>query len=243
MNSLHSLPVRVTWGPGRVLPLCWVIWMCRRFDPRFDILGIEHDLLGHFFSHPPTPKRSFGVLKLPILTEFALFWPQIPFSHDLFGSNFHRPAAHPHRFSDRVSPHPTPPPPSLHETLHVIPTDKLWSEFCEYFGENHHVIRIFNCGVTNSNRTKAMNVEYSEMVKRILKVRGKCFGFPSSSARLPSRFTPDFLSAMVFISRFLHWEAAGISVPELKRKVSLHWRHNELDGFWNHNIKAPRHWP
>ena len=35
--------------PGRVLPLCWVIWMCSRFDPLFDILGIELDLFGVLF--------------------------------------------------------------------------------------------------------------------------------------------------------------------------------------------------
>ena len=37
------------------------------------------------FSHPPTPKWSFGVLKLPILTEFDLFGPKFHFSLNLFG--------------------------------------------------------------------------------------------------------------------------------------------------------------
>ena len=40
------------------------------------------------FSYPPTPKRSFGVQKLPILTEFDLFGPKFHFSLDHFGSNF-----------------------------------------------------------------------------------------------------------------------------------------------------------
>ena len=46
--------------PGRVLPLCWVIWMCRRFDPLF---WHSEDWTRSFwgiFSHPPTPKRSLG---------------------------------------------------------------------------------------------------------------------------------------------------------------------------------------
>ena len=96
--------------PGRVLTLCWVIRMCRRFDHLFWHSG---DLTRSFwgtFSHPPIPKRSFGVLKLPILTEFDLFGPKFHFSPDLFGSNFQWPAAHPHRFSDRVHPPPPPPP-------------------------------------------------------------------------------------------------------------------------------------
>ena len=36
-------------SPGRALPLCWVIHMCRRFDTLFDLLRIEHDLLGVLF--------------------------------------------------------------------------------------------------------------------------------------------------------------------------------------------------
>ena len=63
--------------PGRVLPLCWVIWMCRHFDPLFWHSEDWTRSFGGIFSHPPTPKRSFGVLKLPILTEFDLFRPQI----------------------------------------------------------------------------------------------------------------------------------------------------------------------
>ena len=47
------------------------------------------------FSHSPTPKRSFGVLKLPILTEFDLFGPKFL---DLLGSNF------------QCNPPPPPPP-------------------------------------------------------------------------------------------------------------------------------------
>ena len=60
-------------------------WSCTAIlTPFFDILGIEHDILGETFSHLPTPKRSFGVLKLPILTEFDLFGPKFHFSLDLF---------------------------------------------------------------------------------------------------------------------------------------------------------------
>ena len=109
-----STPTDQSQSPGRVLPLCWVIWMCRRFDPLF---WHSEDWTRSFwgiFSHPPTPKRSFGVLKWPILTEFDLFGPKFHFSLYLFGSNFQRPAAHPHQFSDRV---PPPPPPGHSQDL------------------------------------------------------------------------------------------------------------------------------
>ena len=99
-----------TWrymlSPGRVLNLCWVIWMCRRFDPLFWHSGDWTQAFWGTFSHPPISKRSFGVLKLPILTDFDLFYPKFPFSLDLLGSNFQWPAAHPHRFSDRIPPPP-----------------------------------------------------------------------------------------------------------------------------------------
>ena len=90
--------------PGKVLPLCWVIWMCRCFDPLFWHSGDWSRSFWGTFSHPLTPKWSFGVLKLPILTEFDLFGPKFRFSLDLFGSNFQRPVVHPHQFSDRVPP-------------------------------------------------------------------------------------------------------------------------------------------
>ena len=82
----------------------WVIHMCRGFDPLFSLWQDRARSFGGIFSHPPTPKRSFVVLKLPILTEFDLLGPKFHFSLDLFGSNFQRPATHPHHFSDRVPP-------------------------------------------------------------------------------------------------------------------------------------------
>ena len=99
---------------GGVLPMWWVIHMCRGFDPLFSLWQDRARSFWGIFSHPPTPKRSFGVLKLPILTEFDLLGPKFHFSLDLFGSNFQRPAAHPHHFSDRV---PPPPPPGRRSRL------------------------------------------------------------------------------------------------------------------------------
>ena len=74
--------------------------------PFFDILGIERDLFGVLFLIHWHQNDLLGVLKLPILTEFDLFGPKFRFSLNLFGSNFQWPAAHPHRFSDRVPPPP-----------------------------------------------------------------------------------------------------------------------------------------
>ena len=89
-------------GARGVLPMWWVIHMCRGFDPLFSLWQDRARSFWGIFSHPPTPKRSFGVLKLPILKEIDLLGPKFHFSLDLFGSNFQRPAAHPHQFSDRV---------------------------------------------------------------------------------------------------------------------------------------------
>ena len=99
-----SLDSNTLQSPGGLLPMWWVIHMCRGFDPLFSLWQDRARSFWGIFSHPPTPKRSFVVLKLPILTEFDLLGPKFNFSLDLFGSNFQRPAAHPHHFSDRVPP-------------------------------------------------------------------------------------------------------------------------------------------
>ena len=85
LNSLMAMiwctPSMLGFGDMDVLP----------FWPPFWHSG---DLTRSFwgtFSHPPTWKLSFGVLKLPILTEFDLFGPKFHFFLDLFGSNFQQP--------------------------------------------------------------------------------------------------------------------------------------------------------
>ena len=95
---------------GGVLPMWWVIHMCRGFDPLFSLWQDRARSSWGTFSHPPTAKLSFGVQKLPIFTKIDLFGPKFNFFLDLFGSNFQRPAAHPHQFSSRVPPPPPPPP-------------------------------------------------------------------------------------------------------------------------------------
>ena len=75
----------------------------RFWPPFFTLAGSSTIFLG-YFSHPPTAKLSFGVQKLPIFTKIDLFGPKFNYFLDLFGSNFQRPAAHPHQFSGRVPP-------------------------------------------------------------------------------------------------------------------------------------------
>ena len=87
----------------------WVIHRCRGFDPLFSLWQDRARSFGGTFSHPRTAKLSFGVQKLPIFTKMDLFGPKFNFFLDLFGSNFQRPAAHPHQFSGRVPPPPPPP--------------------------------------------------------------------------------------------------------------------------------------
>ena len=61
-------PGRVLCAPGEgILPLCWVIWMCRGFDPPFDILGMEHDLFGLLLLITNTKTIFWDTKKLPIL--------------------------------------------------------------------------------------------------------------------------------------------------------------------------------
>ena len=91
-------------SPGGVLPMWWVIHMCRGFDPLFSLWQDRARSFWGTFSHPPTAKLSFGVQKLPIFTKIDLFGRKFNFFLDLFGSNFQRPAAHPHQFSGRVPP-------------------------------------------------------------------------------------------------------------------------------------------
>ena len=68
-----------------------------------------------------------GVQKLPIFTKIDLFGPKFNFFLDLFGSNFQRPAAHPHQ-----SPPPPPPPPPGGNSLRLTREHTvrlLWSAF------------------------------------------------------------------------------------------------------------------
>ena len=98
----------------------------RFWPPFFTLAGSSTIFLG-YFSHPPTAKLSFGVQKLPIFTKIDLFGPKFNFFLDLFGSNFQRPAAHPHQPS-------TPPPPrDCREAIRLIKLAtvvfcKPWSE-------------------------------------------------------------------------------------------------------------------
>ena len=87
--------------PGGVLPMWWVIHMCRGFDPLFSLWQDRARSFWGVFSHPPTQKQSFGYKS----SQNSIFLaPKYHFSLDLFGSNFQWPAAHPQQFSDRVPP-------------------------------------------------------------------------------------------------------------------------------------------
>ena len=74
--------------PGRVLPLCWVIWMCCHFDLLFWHSGDWTRSFGGTFSHPLTPKRSFGSTKTTNPYRIQSFWPQIPFFLQSFWVQF-----------------------------------------------------------------------------------------------------------------------------------------------------------
>ena len=72
-------------GGGGVLPIWWVIHMCRGFDPLFWPSGYQTlSFWGVFFSSTNT-KTIFWV---QILTKFDLFGPKIPFSPRSFWVQF-----------------------------------------------------------------------------------------------------------------------------------------------------------
>ena len=66
-----------------------------QFWPPFWHSGDWTRILGVLFLAQQHQNDHFGVLKLPILTEFDIFGPKFHFSLNLLVSNFQRPAAHP----------------------------------------------------------------------------------------------------------------------------------------------------
>ena len=89
---------------GGVLPMWWVIHMCRGFDPLF---SLWHDrsrsFWGIFLIHQ---QQSYllGYKNYQFLQKSIFLAPNSIFSSIFFGSHFQRPAAHPHQFSGRVPP-------------------------------------------------------------------------------------------------------------------------------------------
>ena len=109
--------------------LCDGWYICAAvLTPFFHFGRIEHNLFGVFFSSTNS-KAIFWGTKTTNFYKNRSFWPQIQFFLDLFGSNFQRPAAHPHQFSGRV-----PPPGSTHSssiTVHRV-TITYWLAFTTY---------------------------------------------------------------------------------------------------------------
>ena len=102
--SVHPMKRLHSSCPGGGTPYVMGDTYVPRFWPPFFTLAGSSTIFLGYFSHPPTAKLSFGVQKLPLFTKIDLFGPKFNFFLDLFGSNFQRPAAHPHQFSGRVPP-------------------------------------------------------------------------------------------------------------------------------------------
>ena len=124
----------------------WVIHMCRGFDPLFSLWQDRAQSFWGIFSHPPTPKRSFGVLKLPILTEFDLLGPKFHFSLDLFGSKFSAASGTPPSFFGPS----TPPGPlysaflcSIHFIFHMCSDWAVTTHISFLVNSRSHVYNIF----------------------------------------------------------------------------------------------------
>ena len=65
--------------PGRVLPLCWVIWMCRRFDPLFWHSEDWNRSFGGIFFSSTNTKTIFWGIKTTNSYRIRSFRPQISF--------------------------------------------------------------------------------------------------------------------------------------------------------------------
>ena len=94
----------MTWPRGGY-SLCDGWYICAAvLTPFFHFGRIEHDLFGVFFSSTNSKAIFWGTKTTNFFTKIDLFGPKFKFFLDLFGSNFQRPAAHPHQFSGRVPP-------------------------------------------------------------------------------------------------------------------------------------------
>ena len=70
---------------GGVLPIWWVIHMCRGFDPLFWASGYQTRSFWGVFSHPPTQKQYFGYKS----SQNSIFLaPKYHFPLDLFWVQF-----------------------------------------------------------------------------------------------------------------------------------------------------------
>ena len=137
-----SLPYAIHMPGGGVLPMWWVIHMCRGFDPLFSLWQDRARSFWGVFSHPPTQKGSFGYKS----SQNSIFLaPKYHFSLDLFGSNFQWPAAHPQQFSDRV------PPPGTYVSIQTIKGNRLTVKkiymncVIAYENINHFTFLVIKC--------------------------------------------------------------------------------------------------
>ena len=147
----HDSPWTVcSTTPGRVLPLCWVIWMCRRFDPLFwHSKDWTRSFWGIFLSSTNT-KTIFWGIKTTNSYRIRSFRPQISFFPRSFWVQFSAAsAAHPRQFSDRVPPRVDNPgfstldsspwhshPPTC-QMLVIITEDTVWeTKFLDHSPQN-----------------------------------------------------------------------------------------------------------
>ena len=115
-HSLHIGPPRPGEGTHSMLgdmdvPPFW---------PPFLTFWAFNSIFLGTISHPPTQKLSFGVSKLPILTEFDLFGPQIPFFLRSFWVQFSVASGTPQAvFGPSTPPGPHGPRPELKYPTHT----------------------------------------------------------------------------------------------------------------------------
>ena len=104
----------VGWGGGVVLPMWWVIHMCRGFDPLFSLWQDRARSFWGVFSHPPTQKRSFGYKS----SQNSIFLaPKDHFPSIFLGPIFSGPRHTPSNFRTEY-----PPPPPAEITLGTLMT-------------------------------------------------------------------------------------------------------------------------
>ena len=123
MNSLHNLPMRVTWSPGEGTPSMLGDMYVPPFWSPFWHSGDW--TRGTFFSSTNTKTIFWGTKTTNPYIIRSFFGSKFHFPTIFLGPIF-RGQLHTPSVSDRVSPHSIPPLPSLLDTLHVTLTGKLW---------------------------------------------------------------------------------------------------------------------
>ena len=147
---------------GGVLPMWWVIHMCRGFDPLFSLLQDRARSFWGIFSSTNS-KAIFWGTKTTNFYKNRSFWPQIQFFPRSFWVQFSAASGTP----PSVFKPSTPPPGPIHylNQCSLIIKHVLWQSLGPWFDIKmlcyHHTSKKFHCGDTTVVRSSYLHSEIS----------------------------------------------------------------------------------